>query len=53
MDKLKKKKKNEEEEEQEQGRIHGYLPCFQKQLEPAKPLLCLKYSYLEIQLGFV
>ena len=29
------------------------IPCFQKRLEPAKPLLCLKYSYLEIQIGFV
>ena len=29
------------------------IPCFQKRLEPAKPLLCLEYSYLEIQIGFV
>ena len=29
------------------------LPCFQKQLQPAKPLLCQKYSHLDIQIGFV
>ena len=29
------------------------LPCNQKQLIPAKPLLCLEYSFLEIRIGFV
>ena len=29
------------------------LPCVQKQVIPAKPLLCLKYSFWEIQIGFI
>ena len=28
------------------------VPCFQKRVLPAKPLLCLKYIFLEIQIRF-
>ena len=30
-----------------------HLPCFQKQLLPVEPLLCLEYSQWEIQIGSV
>ena len=31
---------------------NSYVPCVQKRVIPAKPLLRLKYLFLEIQIGF-
>ena len=32
--------------------LDAEIPCFQKQVLPAKSLLHLKYLFLEIQIGF-
>ena len=34
------------------GDCISLIPCFQKQVLPAKSLLHLKYLFLEIQIGF-